>query len=112
MAPPSKQIANILIHQRNMGLVSQVASSSVGEFLFPNSLRSIDQLLAVQRISSEKAPSASNSGRGPPGRVRKKRRKRPSVSLTTTPAGKRYVDTVIIDKGGPGKARRIFTVRN
>ena len=28
------------------------------------------------------------------------------------PAGKCYVDTVIVDKGGPGKARRIFTVRN
>jgi hypothetical protein len=28
------------------------------------------------------------------------------------PAGKFYIDAVIVDKGGPGKARRIFTVRN
>ena len=27
-------------------------------------------------------------------------------------AGKFYIDAVIVDKGGPGKARRIFTVRN
>jgi GWxTD domain-containing protein len=28
------------------------------------------------------------------------------------PAGKLYIDAVVIDKSGPGKSRRIFTVRN